>query len=201
MLGGGSGAEPSLRALAAACVSSCEPASGQFNGSVAVTGTCWLSMVRRRSTVRFPKGAPRSEAFFDTDPVTFARGIPAEGTGQRLGWKPEPSRGRRLMMVRDRSPRRQESAVGGILGGKIAIKRPCLSRAHTDNTSRSFPVTCHCAAGRCPARASLSRPHGPRCRSRRESIHASPFGRTRHGPPQRRGARAGRHHRGARRSG
>jgi hypothetical protein len=50
-----------------------------------------LSMVRRRSTVRFRKGDPRSGAFFDTDPVTFLRGFPAAGTGQRFGWKAEPS--------------------------------------------------------------------------------------------------------------
>jgi hypothetical protein len=42
---------------------------------MAVTGTRWLSMVRRRSTVRFRKGAPRSEAFFDTDPVTSPGGF------------------------------------------------------------------------------------------------------------------------------
>ena len=34
--------------------------------------------------VRFRKGAPRSEAFFDTEPVSSPSGIPAEGTGQRL---------------------------------------------------------------------------------------------------------------------
>jgi hypothetical protein len=38
----------------------------------AVSGTCWWSMVRRRSTVRFRKGAPRSGRFFETNPATFS---------------------------------------------------------------------------------------------------------------------------------
>ena len=42
---------------------------------MALTGTCWLSMVRRRSTVRFRKGAPRSGAFFDTEPLTSLGGF------------------------------------------------------------------------------------------------------------------------------
>ena len=74
--------------------------------------------------VRFRKGAPRSGAFFDTDPVTSPQGIPAEGTGQRPGWMLEPSRGRKLRMVRDSYPGRRGSAVGGTLGGKIVIKQP-----------------------------------------------------------------------------
>jgi hypothetical protein len=85
---------------------------------VALTGTYWLSMVRRRSTVRFRKGAPRSEAFFDTDPVTFARQIPAEGTGQRLGWQPEPWRSRRLKMVRAGHLGQRGECHGGHFGGQ-----------------------------------------------------------------------------------
>jgi hypothetical protein len=69
------GAEPSWRVLAVAGASSPEPVSGQFNAPTAVTGTCWLSMVRRRSTVRFRKGAPRSEASFDNEPVTSVGGF------------------------------------------------------------------------------------------------------------------------------
>ena len=40
------------------------PRLSSSTGSAAVRWTCWLSMVRRRSTVRFLKGAPRSEVFF-----------------------------------------------------------------------------------------------------------------------------------------
>src|SRR5690348_8966812 len=50
--------------LAVAGVSSCELASGQLGAPAAVTRTWWVSMVRRRSTVRFRKGAPRSRMFF-----------------------------------------------------------------------------------------------------------------------------------------
>ena len=113
-----------MRALAVACDSSRELPSGLLKASAAPTGTCWLSMVRRRSTVRFRKGAPRSGVFFDTDPVTPVGGIPTEGTGQLLGWTPEPSQGRTVRMVRDSPPGRQGSVVGGTLGGKIVIKRP-----------------------------------------------------------------------------
>ena len=55
------GAKPSLRVLAVTSASSRELASDQFSAATAITGTCCLSMVRRRSTVRFRKGAPRSE--------------------------------------------------------------------------------------------------------------------------------------------
>jgi hypothetical protein len=75
-------------------------------------------MVRRRSTVRFRKGAPRSGAFFDTDTVTSLEGIPAEGTGQRLGLEPESSRGRRLRMVRGSRPGRRGSASGALWGAR-----------------------------------------------------------------------------------
>jgi len=170
--------------------------------SMASTGTCWLSMVRRRSTVRFRKGAPRSEA-------SEAFSIPSDLC-------PEDSSGRNRSAARleagafagpqthdgpGQVPASARECRGGILESKIVIKRPRLSRATPITRLAHSPSPATAPPGRCPARASPSRPHGPRCRSRRESIHASPSGRTRHGPPQRRGARAGRHHRGARRSG
>jgi hypothetical protein len=85
ILGGRSGGNTPLAALALACVSSRGLASGQFNGSMAVTGICWLSMVRRRSTVRFRKGAPRSEPFFESEPVSYSDGRNRSGFGELRG--------------------------------------------------------------------------------------------------------------------
>jgi hypothetical protein len=63
---------------------------------------------------------------------------------------------------------------------------------------REAIVAATVSRARPPARASPSRQHGPRCRSRREPMLASRSGRTRHEPPQGRGTRAGWHHRGVR---
>jgi hypothetical protein len=58
--------------------------SGLFTGSEAVTGTGWVSMVRRRSTVRFRKGAPQvSGVFRECIPDLFP-GFPGQGEGQRF---------------------------------------------------------------------------------------------------------------------
>src|SRR5215467_12298652 len=79
-------------------------------------------MVRRRSTVRFRKGAPRSGVFFDTDPVTSYGGIPGEGTGQRLGWKPGLWRGGGLRVVGD-----SDRVGGGVPWGALWGARSFLS--------------------------------------------------------------------------
>ncbi len=75
-------------------------------------------MVKRRSTVRLRKGAPRSGLFFDIDPVTSPWGIPAEGTGQRPGWKPEFSRDCGLRMVRAGRPGRRGVSWGHFGGAR-----------------------------------------------------------------------------------
>jgi hypothetical protein len=117
MVGADRGARPSQRALAMASVSSREPAYEQLNGSTAVTGTCWLSMVRRRSTVRFRKGALRSEVFFGAEPVTCLAGFPGAGTDQRparrRGWHEAQGPGRSVTAAR---------AGGECLGGTLGAR-------------------------------------------------------------------------------
>jgi len=46
-----------------ACASLRELVLWLINGYAAITATCWLPMVRRRSTVRFRKEAPGQKAF------------------------------------------------------------------------------------------------------------------------------------------
>jgi hypothetical protein len=87
------GAESSSRMLAVAGVSSCELASGLLGGPAAVTRTCWVSMVRRRSTVRFRKGAPKGlhvsvRTMFTFGSDIFVRGLRVAGWSRVRGWLP-----------------------------------------------------------------------------------------------------------------
>src|ERR1700752_369666 len=89
-------------------------------------------MVRRRSTVRFRKGARRSEPFFDSEPVTLLGGLTAEGTGQRFGYlrEPWPSAGSRGLWV----PSGEVSGrPGGHFGGQdrrsVRFKAECWGPA------------------------------------------------------------------------
>jgi hypothetical protein len=55
--------------------------------SMAATGTSWRSMVRRRSTVRFRKGAPQVRRVFRLP----NRGpLPVQGEGPEFTWKQKP---------------------------------------------------------------------------------------------------------------
>jgi hypothetical protein len=113
------GAECRQRELAVACDSQRQPVSSLFRGYMTVTGTAWPSMVRRRSTVRFRKGAPGHGSFSSIQPGTFpsesatrvalmtplrlalstlflemehCRASPAPGRGTRLPLRPQPTR-------------------------------------------------------------------------------------------------------------
>src|ERR1700749_1469157 len=78
-------------------------------------------MVRRRSTVRFRKGARRLEPFFDSEPVTLLGGLTAEGTGQRFGYlrEPCPSAGSRGLWVP--SGGGQWAPWGALWGGRSSF--------------------------------------------------------------------------------
>jgi hypothetical protein len=56
---------------------------GHFGGrnAAALTATIWWSMVRRKSTVRFRKGAPGSRGFFECNQMTPFRGMRMRGKG------------------------------------------------------------------------------------------------------------------------
>jgi hypothetical protein len=141
---------------------------------------------------------------------TTAAGLPAPGRA-RLAVRPH--RVRHWLAARAHtSPEGQkvQPSVDSARRGRLAQRphrySPPIRLPGSPRRSRPAPVTrlTHsrhlplAIRAHAPARASPSRPHGPRCRSRRESTLASPSGRTRHGPAQGRGARAGRHHRSAR---
>jgi len=118
---------------------------------VALTGPCWLSMVRRRSTVRFRKGGSQVRSVFRYCTADLSWGIPVEGTGQRLGWKPEPSRGRMFRMVRDSDPARRRSEVGHC-GGQDryqAALRGCVRRWSSPLPPRALPADWY-GQGRAP---------------------------------------------------
>jgi hypothetical protein len=123
------GAKSSLQALASASGSLCEAAYEQFNGSTALTGTDWLSMVRRRSTVRFRKGAPRSGAFFDIEPVTSPRGFQRKEQVSGSAGSRSPSRGRRLKAIRT-ATRIGGAVPQGALWGQDHERSATGMRAH-----------------------------------------------------------------------